>query len=223
MKTAIFAILSSFAVSFSEPQIFKALNLKVIEKRDLGSLNEYVVEKNGKKIIIYETKDRRYLIIGVVLDAKTGRNLTKERYSQINKVDFSSIPLHRAIYLRFGKGGTKLVMISDPDCPFCRKAHQYLKNKNVDLYVFLYPLLIHPDAERKSKIILCSKNPAKVYNEVMEGKEIRGKICKEGIEKLNWHIYVGQFVGVSGTPTFVFENGTKVEGFDIYILERRLR
>ena len=68
MKTAIFAILSSFAVSFSEPQIFKALNLKVIEKRDLGSLNEYVVEKNGKKIIIYETKDRKYLIIGAVFN-----------------------------------------------------------------------------------------------------------------------------------------------------------
>ena len=63
MRTAIFAILSLFAVSFSQPQIFKDLNLKVLEKRDMGSLNEYVVEKNGKKILIYETKDGKYLII----------------------------------------------------------------------------------------------------------------------------------------------------------------
>ena len=222
MRTAIFAILSLFAVAFSQPQIFKDLNLKVLEKRDMGSLKEYVVEKNGKKMVIYETKDGKYLIIGAVLDAKTGENLTKERYFQINKVDFKKIPLRDAIHIRFGKGGKKLVMISDTDCPFCKKAHEYLKGKNVDLYVFLYPLPIHPDAERKSIAILCSSNPAKTYNDAMGGKEIRVKICREGEKKLANHILVGQIVGVSGTPTFVLEDGRKVEGFDMKTLEAYL-
>ena len=216
----------SFKYLFAQSYIFKSLNLKVIEKRDLGSLNEYVVERNGKKMLIYETKDGKYLIVGTVIDAKTGRNLTKERYAQINKVKFANIQrfaLKEAIHLRFGKGGKKLVMISDPDCPFCRKAHQYLKNKDIDLYVFLFPLPIHPDAERKSKIILCSENPAKVYNDVMEGKSIKGQVCKEARNKLSYHISIGKLVGATGTPTFVLEDGTKIEGFDVYALERYLK
>jgi len=138
-----------YQISFAEPQIFKSIGAKLIEERDLGSLREYVIEKNSRKMIVYETKDGKYLIIGAILDAKSGKNLTKERYKEINKVDFSKIPLEEALHLKFGKGGKKLVMVSDPDCPFCRRAHRYLKEKNVDLYVFLFPLDIHPNAYKK--------------------------------------------------------------------------
>jgi len=218
----VWVLLFGLSLVYAEPQIFKAIGAKVIEKRNLGSLNEYVIEKNSKKMIVYETKDGKYIIIGAVLDAKSGENLTKKRYAEINKVDFAKIPLKEAIHLKFGKGGKKLVMISDPDCPYCRRAHEYLKKKDVDLYVFLYPLPIHPDAEKKSKVILCSKNAAKAYKEAMEGKEIKGNVCKEGVEKLASHVLVGQIVGVSGTPTFVLEDGRKVEGLDIGTLEKYL-
>ena len=211
-----------YQISFAEPQIFKSIGAKLIEKRDLGSLREYVIEKNGRKMIVYETRDGKYLIIGAILDAKSGKNLTKERYKEINKVDFSKIPLDEALHLKFGKGGKKLVMVSDPDCPFCRKAHAYLKSKNVELYVFLYPLPIHPGAYEKSVRILCSKDREKAYDEALSGKKVGGNKCKEGENLLKKHILVGQILGVNGTPLFVKENGEKIEGFVVSELEEYL-
>ncbi|HIP43076.1 MAG TPA: DsbC family protein [Aquifex aeolicus] len=211
-----------YQISFAEPQIFKSIGAKVIEERDLGSLMEYVIGKNGRKMIVYETKDGKYLIIGALLDAKSGKNLTKERYKEINKVGFSKIPLDEALHIRFGKGGKKLVMISDPECPFCRRAHRYLKEKNVDLYVFLFPLDIHPNAYKKSVKILCFKDKAKAYDEALSGKEINAKECKKGENLLKKHILIGQMLGVRGTPLFVKENGEKIEGFVVSELEEYL-
>lgn len=222
MKSAIFVILAFFTLVFSQPQILKSIGAKLIEERDLGSLREYVIEKNGRKMIVYETKDGKYLIIGAILDAKSGKNLTKERYKEINKVDFSKIPLDEALHLKFGKGGKKLVMVSDPDCPFCKRAHEYLKTKNVDLYVFLFPLDIHPNAYKKSVKILCSKDKAKAYDEALSGRDINTKECKEGENLLKKHILVGQILGVRGTPLFVKENGEKIEGFVVSELEEYL-
>ena len=209
-------------LSFAEPEVFKRLGIRVIEERDLGSLKEFVIERSGKKMLIYATKDGKYLLIGALLDAKTGKNLTKERYREVNKVDVSKLPLDDALKITFGKGGKKLVMISDPDCPFCRKAHAYLKAKDVDLYVFLFPLDIHPQAYPKSVKILCSQNPAEAYDTALSGGKVEGKKCKEGENLLKKHILVGQILGVSGTPLFIREDGYRIEGFNVRELEEYL-
>ncbi len=214
-----FLILSLAGFGFAEPEIFKQYGIKVLEERNLGSLKELVVERNGKKMLIYMSKDGKYLLIGALVDAKTGKNLTKERYREINRVDVSKLPLEDALKITFGKGGKKLIMISDPDCPFCRKAHAYLKNKNVELYVFLFPLNIHPEAFSKSVRILCSEDKTKAYDTALSGGEVKADRCKEGEDRLKKHILVGQIIGVSGTPLFIREDGIRIEGFNVKELE----
>lgn len=84
---------------------------------------------DGRKEVGYITKDNKYLIIGNVIDAKTGENITAKKYRELDKVDVSKVPLDEAVKLKFGKGTKKLIMVADPDCPFCKKAYQYLKTK----------------------------------------------------------------------------------------------
>jgi len=76
-------VLTLAGPGFAEPEIFKQLGIKVLEERDLGSLKELVVERGGKKMLIYMSADGKYLLIGALVDAKTGKNLTKERYSPL--------------------------------------------------------------------------------------------------------------------------------------------
>ncbi len=204
---------------FAEPEIFKQFGIRVLEERNLGSLRELVVERNGKKMLVYMTEDGKYLLIGALVDAKTGKNLTKERYREINRVDVSKLPLKEALRITFGKGSKKLIMISDPDCPFCRKAHAYLRDKDVDLYVFLFPLDIHPEAYTKSVKILCSKDRIKAYDIALSGGKVEAENCKEGENLLKKHILVGQIIGVSGTPLFIREDGIRIEGFNLRELE----
>ena len=212
-------ILSLAGFGFAEPEIFKQLGIRVLEERNLGSLKELVVERNGRKMLIYMSKDGKYLLIGALLDAKTGKNLTKERYKEINRVDVSKLPLEDALKITFGKGGKKLIMISDPDCPFCRKAHAYLKNKDVELYVFLFPLDIHPEAFSKSVRILCSEDKVGAYDTALSGGKVSAERCGEGEKMLKKHILVGQIVGVAGTPLFIREDGIRIEGFNVKELE----
>ena len=216
-------LLSLTSLSLAEPEIFKRLGLKVVQERDLGSIREYVVEKGGKKMIIYETKDGKYLFVGALIDPKTGKNLTKERKREIERVDISKLPLGDAIKITFGKGGKKLIMISDPDCPFCRKAHAYLKKKDVELYVFLFPLVeVHPLAYLKSVQILCSGNKAKAYDVALSGGILKEGSCVSGENRLKKHILVGQLLGVSGTPLFITWDGYRIEGFNVKELEEYL-
>ena len=66
-----------------------------------------------------------------------------------------------------GTGERKLVIFSDADCPFCARLEQELKSvDNVTIYTFLYPIdSLHPDAARKSRMIWCSADKVKAYEE----------------------------------------------------------
>lgn len=197
---------------------------KIVQQKSLGDIIEIVVEfPNGNKEVGYVTKDNRYLIIGQVIDLKTNTNITKIKRDEVNKVDFSKIPLEYALHIKFGKGGKKLVMVSDPDCPFCRKAFNYLKEKDVDLYIYLFPLEIHPNAYNKSVQILCSKDPVKAMIEAEEGKSINVEKCKEGEDNLKRQILIATKLKVNGTPLFITEEGKRINGANIPEIERYLK
>jgi len=123
----------------------------------------------------------------------------------------------------FGKGTKKLIMVADPDCPFCRKAYQWLKDKDVEVYLYLFPLAIHPQAKDKSVKILCSENPAKAYDEVEAGKELKVEACKEGENRLKKHILIANKLGINGTPLFITMEGKKISGFNVPALGEYLR
>lgn len=206
-------------LSLAFGDVLKELGIEVVEERSFGNVVELVVERSGKKAVLYTCGDRRYILVGTLIDTKTGENLTKKRYKEITRVDVSKIPTDSAIRITFGSGGKKLIMVSDPDCPFSRRAHAYLKNKDVDLYVFLFPLR----EITKSVKILCSEDRARAYDVAISGGEIKGDTCKEGEELLRDHVLTGQILKTEGTPLFITEEGYRIEGFIVSELEEYLR
>lgn len=195
-------------------------NVEFSEAKDLGNIYEVVVARGKLKNIVYVTKDGNYILLGELID-KNINNVTRERANEINKVDFKSIPFADAIEIKKGTGAKKLVMITDLNCPYCKKAYEWLKTKdNYTLYVFFMPLS-QPSNEKSIKV-MCSKDVLSALSDAKAGKEITTEKCDAGDQKVKKHIELAQSLGVSGTPLFIIDSGKRIEGFNQPALEEYL-
>ena len=110
--------------------------------------NMYEVVASGR--ILSYFPDTSHLMFGSLVD-KEGTNLTQIRLIE-------ELPLDKAV--KIGNGPKKVIEITDPDCPYCRKASHFFDGKDelVTRYVFFFPLMeIHPDAAQKSRLAATSQ------------------------------------------------------------------
>ncbi len=127
--------------------------------------------------------------------------------------------------IRIGTGKTMVIEFTDPDCPFCRKAAAYFRNRrDVTLYIFLKPLAMHPHAREKAQYILSASDKAHAYDEVMTGKldgKEPGGITPEGKRLLEEHAAIARKYKIDRVPSFII-SGRIVEGFDLRRIEELL-
>ena len=211
-----------------ELPIIKSLfgtDAKVEEAKDLGSIYEVVASFPGRdKQIVYVTKDGAYLITGGNLINKDKKNLTKERYEQANKVDVSKLPLQDAVMVKKGTGAKKLYLFTDVDCPYCRKGWEWLKTQtDYTLYVYLFPLPMHPQAVEKSVKILCDKDPAAAFDTAHGDQGPASEKCEAGEKLLEKQKAVASGIGVNSTPLFITDNGLRMPGFNQKALQDYLK
>ena len=162
--------------------------------------------------ILYVDPNVNYLIAGRVIDARTRKDLTQERRDALLKVDFKSLPLDQAVKVVRGSGARVMVTFEDPNCPYCKRLYKDLRNvTDVTIYTFLYPILSQ-DSFEKSKNIWCAKDRAVAWDEYMgDGKApaVAEGDCKHPLQQV---LALGQKLDVTGTPTIVFIDGTRLPG-----------
>src|SRR5262249_6818447 len=74
----------------------------------------------------------------------------------------------------------------------------------------LYPLSIHPGADKKAVSVWCSKDRNAMYTAAMNGQDPGAKTCDNPIAELNG---IGASMGVDGTPAIYMADGTQVGGY----------
>lgn len=203
-------------------ETFKNMPIDSFKESVIPGLYEVVT---GTQVIYFSPKG--YLFFGEIWDAENGKSITAERRQEIESKKVKTIPADKAI--RIGKGPKKVIEFSDPDCPYCRRASEFFdKRDDVTRYVFFVPLRqLHPNAEKKAKFILCSKDTEKTYKEVYSGKYdkedvVIPKDCEETSSKMLKEMEaIAASVGVTGTPLFYIE-GQKVMGANIPEIEKIL-
>jgi thiol:disulfide interchange protein DsbC len=184
----------------------------------------YEIVVSGK--VAYYAPGPEYLFTGAII-TPDGKNLTQERSMEIQGRKFKDLPLEKA--LKIGSGPHTVIEITDPDCPFCRKASAFFSGRNdVTRHIFLYPLTsIHPNAEAKVRQIFCADDRVRAYEEAMAGKldDMKFTPCKNGEADnlLKAHKEIGDRVGVAGagTPLFLID-GQIVNGANIPLMEKIL-
>lgn len=171
----------------------------------------YEVVANGKEIV-YVTKDGQYMFTGDMVELGTKRNVTQERRDEMNKIDFGQLPLDKAIKLVKGPGTHKIAVFSDPDCPYCKRFEKELdKLTDATVYIFTFPLDMHPNAEEKSKRAWCSKDRAKAWHDMVLN-DVMPEAKPDCPNPVNDVKKLAQKLGVNGTPTVFMSNGVKLPG-----------
>jgi len=164
--------------------------------------------------IFYTDASGDHMISGHIFDTANRSDLTQARIEDMNRVDWSSLPLKNAIVSGDPKG-KPVAVFTDPDCPFCRHLEKEMPNvKGVKVYTFLMPLeSIHKHARAKSEAIWCAKNQHKAMLSVMlddkQAADLKSKTCKTPIDE---NLALAEKLGINGTPTLIAGDGRKHAG-----------
>ena len=177
--------------------------------------------------ILYYAPAENLIVSGNIFDF-TGRNYTKEKIEALTNESLgktlSKLPLDKAITV--GKGPVQVIEITDPECPFCRRASVWLDGRSdVTRKIFFAPLA-HPHAIEKVKVILAAKDPEAEYHAYMHGEHDKDAAVpvvtdEKAITMAEEHLKLANDAKVSGTPTF-YINGTVVVGADTEGLKKAI-
>jgi thiol:disulfide interchange protein DsbC len=198
----------ALTVHAGEAEVKRGLEAKLgkvekLSQSPISGLWEAVVDGQ----VVYSDDSGQFVMIGNLLDLKSGKNLTAER-------QFAMLPLDIALKQVRGNGKNVLVTFEDPNCGYCKKlAKEIQKLNNVTVYTFIYPVL-GEDSFEKSRSIWCANDKMKVWNDFMiSGKEIAKAPAKCDMAGLEQSINLGRKLRINGTPAMFFGTGERVGGY----------
>jgi len=190
-----------------------------VESAPVNGLWEAAFESAGKKGIAYIDFAGKNVVFGSIVNVATKTNLTKKKFDEINKIDVSLIPLDDAIVMGNSMAKHKVIVFDDPDCPYCAKLHQELKQvveqrKDIAFYFKMFPLVqLHPQAYKKSTAIVCEKSNEKalgLLEDVFANRTIPEPSCETKV--IDENIKLAKKLGITGTPFLILGDGRVVSG-----------
>lgn len=203
-----------------EPRMGSNVKVDAVTKTGYGGL--YEIRTGGD--IFYTDATARYMFVGKVVDLHTLQDLTRARADELAAIRFADLPLEMAVKTVKGNGQRVMAVFEDPNCPYCRKLHETLRQvDNVTVYTFLLPIL-SDDSAAKAKNIWCAPDRSLAWQQWMQdAKAAPGapSACPTPNEQV---LALGRKLHVQGTPTIYFADGSRSgSGFDVATLETKLR
>ena len=201
-----------------------------VELSELPGFWTVDAEKAGQKFPIFVDFSKKYVLAGSIIRIATGEDLTQQRMAQLNKgkaaaapssaaakkVDIKSIPVDDAILLGRADARSKVIVFTDPECPYCKKVHSEMQevvkaDPNIAFLIKLMPLKSHPNSYGLSKAILCSTNPLSVLEAFFHGTAVAPSACPT--TKVDETLATARQLGITSTPTLVLPDGTILPGY----------
>jgi thiol:disulfide interchange protein DsbC len=173
------------------------------------------VEKGPNKLPVYIDFSKKYVLSGSVIRLADRGDVTQERFAKMNRVDTSRIPLDDALLLGRASAKIKVVVFTDPECPFCKKLHAELKevvrrDPDIAFLIKLYPLKMHPNAYGIAKSIVCARS-LEFLELSFAGKPVPPATCNSRV--VDQTLAMAPDLGIQSTPTLVLPDGLIVPGY----------
>jgi len=168
-------------------------------------LKMYEILMENSDTLVYVTQDFRYSFVGTVIDIQGRRNLTEERLTGWKRVDLSGLNFKNGFQIT--KGGRRVALLVDPNCPYCKKLIGEIKQvPDLSVYVFLYPIL-GPESRQKSSAIWDAKDKEKALLGSETG-EVKG-----GADPIEENLAFGRQNRITSVPTMILQDGRMLKGF----------
>ncbi len=188
-----------------------------IAESPVRGLCEIVIDNMGRMGIFYLDSDKKYLIFGSLVELAGMSDKTSESIRKIQdkkRIDITKIPVNEALILGENGASRKIIVFTDPDCPFCGQLHETMKKivakrKDIAFFIKFLPLEFHKDAYWKAQSIVCNKS-LKMLEDNFAKKEIPRPGCTT--EEVNNSMKLAASFGISGTPALILPDGRIREG-----------
>jgi thiol:disulfide interchange protein DsbC len=171
-----------------------------------------IFEVNMDKDVLYVDSTGNYFFPTMV-DMRTRINIGDERRAELNRVDFSALPLADAIKTTNGNGKRKIAVFADPNCGYCKQLERNLLSLK-DATIYTYPVgILGQDSVNKSNAVSCATgDKSKIWKAMMlEGATPVSKACDGSAVARNLELF--KKMGFQGTPSIIYENGRTHKGF----------
>jgi thiol:disulfide interchange protein DsbC len=171
----------------------------------------YAVVADGHPVLV--STDGKYLIEGHVYDINARRNVMDDAMASVRKHALDSIPESKRITFAPPHPKYRVTVFTDPDCPYCREFHKQIAEYNqlgIAVDYVLFPLTIHPGADKLSQTVWCSKNRNDAFNEALAGKALAPLTCPNPIAEIT---NTANAIGINGTPGIYADDGTQLGGY----------
>ena len=194
------AVQKLFAERFDNPPI------TAVRATPYGGLYEVQLGMD----LVYTDENVSFVLDGTLIDAKTRRDVTRERQDALAKVPFDQLPFELSFKQVKGDGSRKVAIFEDPNCGYCKQLRQAMKDiNNVTIYTFPYPIL-SPDSTVKVRNIWCATDKGATWDAwMLQGKVPPTIDCDAPTDKM---VALGQKLMVRGTPALFFADGSRVGG-----------
>ena len=171
-------------------------------------LCEIQVNLKGQNRILYTDSKGEFLITGQIFKTSDGTNITKEAIADLNRFTDSDIRrLEDLTAFTVGSKGEVVYFVTDPQCPYCKKAEKIVahmaKTGELQLKVLLFPLSFHKGAKEECISAICD-------NKGLEGLHSGHKSenqCQEGKNKVENTLRFLKQKGITSVPTYIFTDG----------------
>jgi len=185
-----------------ETKLRHGATIDKVRKLPYADLYEVAIRSADGPLIYYVDGAATVVIVGSMIEAESGRNLTEERLRELSAIKWSSLPFASAVTTVRGDGRRKIAVFSDPNCPYCKRFEETLAQLDDITVHILVPL---------AKSVWCSKDRARAWEDLM----LRGIVpssapdCDTPVEKL---VALGHRLGANSTPTWFLQNGQRFSG-----------
>ncbi|MDA8169917.1 MAG: hypothetical protein M0Z59_09535 [Nitrospiraceae bacterium] len=86
-----------------------------VDKSPVGGLWQVTYEFRGQKGITYIDFEKKHIIEGKIIDIKSRADITDQKLSEMNRVDFSKIPVKDALIMGKADAPIKAIVFDDPE------------------------------------------------------------------------------------------------------------
>jgi thiol:disulfide interchange protein DsbC len=186
----------------------KGISVIKIQPGSVLGFCEVQVNFRGQNRILYTDPKGEFLVIGSIFKSSDGTNITKEAIADLNRFTDSDFRhLEDLAAFTVGSKGKTVYFVTDPQCPYCKKAEGIVAHmaeaEELQLKVLLFPLGFHKGAKEQCISIICDN---KGLEGLDSGYESENQ-CQEGKTKIEDTLRFLKQKGITGVPTYIFTDG----------------
>lgn len=176
-----------------------------------------LLQVNSGSEVFYISKDSNYLVYGELIDLNKPKESwhVTENHRKIGRLKLiGSIDKKSMIIFSPKNKKATVTVFTDIDCSFCRRMQKDMGKLNdlgIEIRYIAFPRT-GPKSEsyKKAVNVWCSEDKNKSMSLAKQGGAVAEASCSNPV---NDHFRLGIKMGITGTPTLIFEDGTMLASY----------